>query len=234
MGLLDIIFPKKCIGCKKIGDFLCADCFSKISYNQNFQCPSCFRASINGLTHPNCQKPYLIEGVIPTVVYKGVIKRIIYQFKYAPYLKTVGETIGQIMNEGLAQNESFYNFVSKQRPVIVPIPLHKDRERRRGYNHAEIIASYVAQYFNLLIDTSLLVRTKNTRPQYKLNKKQRAENITGAFKIRESASWRTKVPKSVIIIDDITTSFATLKEAAKILKRAGARKVLGVTFAREI
>ncbi len=234
MSILDFIFPKKCIGCKKIGDFLCPDCFSKISYNQAFQCPICARPSMNGLTHPKCQKPHLIDGVIPSVLYKGVVKKIIYQLKYAPYLKAVGEIISEIMSEGLSQNESFYHFVDQFKPVIIPIPLHKNRERRRGYNHAEIIASYVAQYFKLPIQNDILARVKNTKPQFKLNKKERINNLSGAFRIRGSVGWRTKISESVIIVDDITTSFATLKEAAKVLKRAGSKRVLGVTFAKEL
>jgi ComF family protein len=213
-----------------MGEFLCSDCFSKISYNQNFQCPACFKSAINGLTHPICQKPYLIDGVIPTVVYRGVVKKLIYQLKYAPYVSALGEAIGEIMNEGLVQNESFYDFFTKNHPVIIPVPLYKDRERKRGYNHAEKIASYVAQYFKLPIETGLLVRIKNTRPQYKLSKKERIDNIRDAFYVPKNLN----LPKSAILIDDITTSFSTLKEAAKALKRKGSKRVLGVTFAREI
>lgn len=164
------------------------------------------------------------------MVYQGIVKRLVYQLKYAPYLKQAGETIGELMNEGLAQNEGFFNFASKYNPMVVPIPLHKARERKRGYNHAEIIALYVAQYFKLKIDTKVLVRIKNTKPQFKLNKRERHENIENAFSIPRNA----EISNAIILVDDITTSFSTLKEAAKILKRAGARKVLGVTFAREI
>lgn len=212
MSLIDFIFPKKCVGCKKFGDFLCADCFSKINYSQSF-------AQVPGL-----------DGAISVVVYNGVIRKLIRQFKYKPHVSRLGEIISEIMNEGLAQNEGFYNFVSKYKPVIVPIPLGNRRFRERGYNHAEIIASYVAKYFGLDIEPQVLIRLKNTKPQYKLSRKERFENISGAFGVCENQG----VPKSVIIIDDIATSFATLKEAAKTLKKAGAKRVLGVTFAREI
>lgn len=228
--LIDHLFPKKCIGCKKFGNFLCTDCFSKISYNQVFQCPICIRPSVNGLTHPNCCGSYLIDGAIPVVVYKGVVRRIIYQLKYAPYLKALSETIGEIMNEGLIQNESFYQFVKQFKPAVMPIPLYRARQRRRGYNHAEIIANYVVQYFGLVMEDKVLVRIKDTKPQYKLDKQQRIKNIRDAFGIRENQ----KVPESVIIIDDVATTFATLKEAAKVLKRNGAKQVLGVTFAKEL
>ncbi len=134
------------------------------------------------------------------------------------------------MGEGLSENESFYNFIERFRPVVVPIPLSANRLRERGYNHAELIVLHVAQYFKLKMARDVLIRVKNTKPQYKLNKEERRKNIEGAFGISKTV----KVPSSVILIDDIATSFATLKEAAKVLKRSGAKKVLGVTFAREV
>ena len=234
MSFLDLIFPKKCINCRRFGDFVCSDCFSRIKFNDNFQCPVCFRPSVNGLTHPVCKARYSLDGVISVVAYSPVTKRMIQQFKYKPYVSKLKDTIGEIMIEGLLQNESFYSFIEKYTPALIPVPLSMKKFRSRGYNHAELLASYVAKYFHLVISNKLLVRVKDTRPQYKLGKKERFENIRGAFNIRESAGRRTEIPKSVIIIDDIATSFATLHEAAKVLKRAGTKKVLGITFAKEL
>ena len=237
MSLLDLIFPKKCVNCKRFGDFLCADCFSKIRYNESSQCPVCLKASIDGFTHRECKAEYSIDGVISAVVYSQVTRKMIRQFKYKPYVSGIAETIASIMNEGLAQNESFYHFVEQFGPVAVPIPLSPKRLRERGYNHAEIIASHVAKYFNLVMSNKLLVRIKDTKPQYRLNKEERKKNIEGAFSVRKNPNppaGGPNIPKAVIIIDDLATSLATLKEAAKVLKRAGSKRVLGVTFAREI
>jgi ComF family protein len=111
----------------------------------------------------------------------------------------------------------------------VPIPLSSKRYRERGYNHAEVIASYVAKYFKLVMNSKLLIRVKDTKPQYKLSRKERFENIRGAFDtIREK-----KIPRSIVLIDDVATTFSTLQEAAMVLKQSGVKKVLGVTFARE-
>jgi ComF family protein len=170
-----------------------------------------------------------INGAIWAVSYGPIIRKIIYQFKYRPHLSKLASIVGEIMVEGLSQNESFYVFVDKFKPVVVPIPLNEKRLRERGYNHAELLASHVAQYFKLKLVRDLMVRTKNTKPQYKLSKEERARNIRGAFDVSKNA----KIPGAIILVDDIATSFATLKEAAKILKRKGAKRVLGVTFARE-
>lgn len=212
--LLDLFFPKKCINCRRFGEFLCADCFAKIRYDDS-------------LVHGS---PRDLDQAISVVTYNAIVKKLIYQLKYKPNLSELARTIGEIMNEGLAQNESFYHFIEQFKPVIVPVPLSPRRLRERGYNHAELLASYVAKYFNLKMDPGILIRIKETKPQFKLNKEARIKNLAGAFGIRENQ----KVPKSVVIIDDVATTYSTLKEAAKVLKRNGAQKVLGVTFAREL
>lgn len=231
-SLIELIFPKKCINCKKFGEFTCADCFAKISYNSIYTCSVCLRPAINGMTHPVCLKSQGLDGVIPVVIYNGIVKKLIYQFKYSPNLSKLASTIGEIMIEGLAQNESFYGFIERYKPVLVPIPLSTKRMRERGYNHAELLTSYVAQYFDLKIKTKILVRIKDTKAQYKLNKAQRIENISGAFAVSDKYN-KENIPENIILVDDITTSFTTLKEATKILKKAGVKRVLGVTFAKE-
>ena len=231
-GLIELIFPKKCINCKKFGEFICADCFARISYNSTYQCSVCFRPAINGMTHPVCSKTKGLDGVIPVVVYNGIVKKLIYQFKYAPNLHKLDSTIGEIMVEGLSQNESFYSYIERFKPVLVPIPLSAARFRARGYNHAELLTYYVAQYFKLKVRSNVLIRVKDTKPQYKLNKEARIKNLANAFAVSGSIN-KKNIPESIILIDDITTSFSTLKEAAKVLKKSGVKRVLGVTFAKE-
>ena len=182
------------------------------------------------LTHPFCKNSRQIDGVISAVSYNLIIKKLIHQFKYKPNLSKLSEVIGELMADFLSQNEAFINFLDKYNPVFIPIPLSAKRFRERGYNHAELISYYVAQYFNRPMDTKMLVRVKDTKPQYKLKKEDRRKNIEGAFKIGENQI----VPGSIILIDDIATTYATLKEAARVLKKAGAKRVLGVTFARDI
>jgi len=229
MDLLNIIFPKKCINCKKFGDFLCASCFSYISFNDKFNCPECFRPTPSGITHPVCNKKLKIDGIMPVVKYGPIIKKMVYQMKYEPYLSKLTEVAGELMADGLSQNESFNDYLNN-RPVVIPVPLSSNRFRRRGYNHAELLGSYVAQYFNLKINTKILIRVKDTKPQYKLGRKARLANISGAFQVNN----QTKMPSSIILVDDVATTYSTLKEAAKVLKNAGVRCVLGVTLAKEV
>jgi competence protein ComFC len=230
MGLLDFLYPKKCVNCRKLGEYLCPDCFSKIRYNEQFICPECARGSVTFFTHPGCQKRGGIDGILSVTNYNNITKKLIYNFKYSPYIKNLAVIISDLMIAGLEQNEVFYRFLEKYNPVIIPIPLSDKRLRQRGYNHSELLSNYVAQYFKLKETPKILKRIKETKPQFKLKKDERIKNIANAFGIHKNA----KIPEFVILVDDIATSFSTLKEAARVLKRAGVKKVIGITFAREI
>ncbi len=230
MSFLDFLFPKRCIGCRKIGSFICSDCFSRIEYSSVYSCPECLRPSFNGLTHPKCIKRYSLDGVFPAVTYKGIVKKLLYQFKYSPYLSSLSGLLGEIMYEGLIQNESF-NKVLASEPVIVAVPLSAKRQRQRGYNHAQLLAQDLGLKLGLKVE-NILTRKIDTKPQYKLKKEQRQENIKGAFSMSHNIKLNLK-NKTIILVDDIATTYATLKECAKVLKQNGAGKVYGVVFAKE-
>lgn len=228
--LYDLLYPKRCIGCKKFGSFVCSNCFATIHFNDSFICPICLKSSINGLTHPGCQTPQALDGLFSAVVYKGIIKKMIYQFKYAPYLTGLVDLIGNLSYEGLIQNESFMRVVSSEN-VLVPVPLHKSRQTKRGYNHAELIAKQIEKHFGLK-ERNILLRIKDTKPQFRLSKEERRKNILGAFVINEKYKKAVQ-GKTIFLVDDIATTCSTLKECGKVLKKSGAKKVYGLTFAKE-
>lgn len=188
------------------------------------------RPTADGLTHSGCQNPLEIDGVIAITNYNNIVKRLIHQFKSNPHLSKLAGIISRVLIEGLEQNEVFYNFVSQNNPTLIPIPLSQKRLRERGYNHAGLLASYVAKYHKLKLNSKALVLVKDTKPQFKLSKKDRIENVRNAFGVNK----KLKLPENAILVDDIATSFSTLREAAKALKRKGVKKVLGVTFAWEL
>lgn len=183
------------------------------------------------MTHPKCKKRYGLDGVIPVIVYKGIVKKLLYQFKYSPYLSGLAPILSEILYEGLIQNEHFYKIL-EENPLFVPVPLHISRLKSRGYNHAGLLAEALATKLGYSYVAQYLIRTKNTKPQYKLKKEERVKNIQGAFELNKKYAGNIK-GKTIIVVDDITTSFTTLSECAKVLKRAGARQVVGVTLAKE-
>lgn len=228
--ITDLIYPKRCIGCKKYGTYVCANCLSRIKQFEEFVCPVCMSRSVIGRTHPGCKTPYGIDGLLCGVVYGGVVKRLVFSFKYEPYTSNLKGTMGKLFIEMVGQNELFSSLLS-QHPIVIPIPLSSSKLKKRGYNQAELLSKSLVQDFNLEIHLNLK-RIKNTKPQFKLNKVSRFKNVKDAFEFKGDKKILTNA--TVLLVDDLATSGATLRECAKVLKRAGAAEVYGVTFAREI
>ena len=229
--LLNIIFPKRCIGCKKFGDLLCPVCFAKIEFSTLHLCPLCNKRSIDGATHPGCRTRYTLDGLSSGVVYRGIVKRLVYQFKYQPYLSSLSEVIGKLLYEAIIQDEVAYNKLLAT-PLLVPVPLHSRRFKKRGYNHAELLARSLSLELDLPIYKDMLIRVKETKPQFSLNREERYKNIKGAFVINKKYGEKIK-GKNIVLVDDVATSCATLNECANVLKRNGAQSVWAITFARE-
>lgn len=228
---LSFLFPRYCVYCKRLGNYICDQCFSYIRLDPTPICPVCARHSIDGSTHPRCVTSYSIDGLVSAVVYNRVIKKLLYQYKYTPYISDLRDEIGQLMSESLEQSELFH-FIRQQSPIVIPVPLHRRRLKRRGYNHASLLCSYVAQYFHLEMIDDLVIRTRDTKPQFKLSKSERSSNVQDAFELHNL--YRGKIRgKTIVVVDDIATTRSTLREISKVLKRNGAKSVWGLVFARE-
>lgn len=232
MNLLDFLFPKRCINCKKIGEYLCPSCFSYISFNENSICLVCNRPSFDGKTHPGCKNKYSIDGSFSALEYKKTVKKLIYQFKYKPYLSDLKSVLVDLFYESLIQDYNFYNIYNhkKNYTVLTPIPLHPSRLKERGYNHAEILAKELGKRFNLSV-LNLLQRTRKTKSQFGLKRDERKENLTDAFSMVPNILISQYL--NIFLVDDILTTGSTLLEAAKVLKKNGAKEVWGITLARD-
>ena len=115
--------------------------------------------------------------------------------------------------------------------LIVPVPLHIKRKRWRGFNQAEVLASRLAEGFNLVMRAYILNRIKDTQAQTKLKRKQRLKNIKNAFKVNNE--WQDKLKSTkILLVDDVATSGRTLNECARALKESGAKEVWGIVLAR--
>jgi ComF family protein len=124
-------------------------------------------------------------------------------------------------------------FLEELRPVdaVMAVPLHFWRKHRRGYNQSELLADAFCRETGLLHLKSVLRRKKLTRSQTELGRGERFENVAGAFTIRHPERIRGK---SVLLVDDICTTGATLEACARVLREAGARQVNALTVARQI
>lgn len=192
-------------------------------------CLVCNKGSFDGLTHPKCRGKYTIDGAFSAIAYKGIVKKLIYNFKYKPYLSDLKNTLVELFYESIIQNEIFQK-VYLTKPTLVPIPLHPKRLKKRGYNHSKLLLVGLSQKLNLnLID--VLERTRDTKSQFGLKLKDRKENLKSAFSIISNIPI-TQYP-NVLLVDDILTTGSTLLEAARILKKKGVKKVWGLTLARD-
>ncbi|MEX2013059.1 MAG: ComF family protein [Candidatus Levyibacteriota bacterium] len=173
-----------------------------------------------------------MDGSFSSLAYNPIAKKLIYRFKYKPFLLDLQSLLSELFYEGLIQNETLAKDLKNA--ILVPIPLHSSKLRSRGYNQAEILAKGLSE--RLGIPTlNLLRRVKNTKTQFSLGKKERTKNMKGAFRLNsEFIIHNSEFRKmTIFLVDDILTSGSTLSEAANVLKRAGAGKVFGLTLARE-
>lgn len=229
MSILDFLFPKRCVNCRKLGAYICTSCFTYISFIESGICVVCQRAAIGGITHPICKTSYTTDGVFSSLVYKGVVKKLIYQFKYKPHITALKDVLSDLFYENLIQKEAFYRQIN-QESILVPIPLHSSKLRKRGYNQAHLLAEGLAKRFGLEV-VDCLERNRDTKTQVGLTQDLRLSNVRGAFGVKKSFYPTIKEWQQIFLVDDVSTSGATLKEAAKVLKKEGVKKVWGLTLA---
>jgi ComF family protein len=171
-------------------------------------------------------------------VYVGVVKRLVYEFKFAPYVSDLGSLLvdlfyeGLIQQEGVIQNLDFRSQMS-DRIVFVPVPLHRSKLRKRGYNQSLLLAKGMKLKFaeQRIEVWDCLERVRATHTQVGLSAAERKENLKGAFGVKRDFVEKLKNEQQVFLVDDIVTSGATLLEVAKTLKKNGVEKVWGITFA---
>jgi len=212
--LLDLFFPKTCLNCKRSDTYLCADCFNKIEI-------------VDHIEHE--PSAYLDKIIFATSYANPLIRELIKSYKYR-FAQELAEPLSQLIIKTL---KKFNLDIQIQNSIIVPIPLHKYRLRKRGFNQAELIAQKIADHFNLPINTNILKRIVYTEPQANLkdNTKKRLNNIRNAFAI--DSQYKDLIrDKVVVLIDDVMTTGGTLIEAAKILKQNNAKEVWALTVAK--
>ncbi|MCK9578489.1 ComF family protein [bacterium] len=227
--LLDVFFPKLCIGCRTKDTFLCEDCFSLIEINPYRYCFCQIPKRLIGKyeTCSSCPAGYLNRIYSATNYDNKIVKKVISELKYRFQLKDLSIPLTILIL--LHLKETGFDFKSEM--IIVPVPIHKSRERWRGFNQSRLIAELIAKATNTPYCCHSLIKIKKTKPQVGLKRKERQENIKGCFSITDSSVFKDK---TVLLIDDVYTTGATMEECAKVLKEAGAKYVYGITVAREV
>lgn len=218
---LDLFFPKRCVACKKFGAYFCKTCLNKVEFVQNPICPICQKQAIGGKTHPVCQTKYGLDGLAAGCFYKGPIRLAVKKVKYR-FVHDIAAELCDLLVSNL------WRFNLPDNVILVPVPLHWQRKNWRGFNQAELIAKKLNKNFKVAV-WDIILRTKNTKPQVELGRKERLKNVAGAFALGPSS--HTLSGRNLLLVDDVYTSGATMKECAKILKRAHAKSVWAMTLA---
>lgn len=229
MTILDFLFPRKCLGCGREGAYFCSQCLNYFSLDNKRICPVCEKPAIGGKTHFGCLLKYDLDGLTSIFDYKSLISKSITKLKYR-FVTDLASELVEVFVSSCGEDPEIRNLCLKK-VSLVPIPLHKNRERWRGFSQTKLLGKMIAENLAVEFIPDLLVRTKDTKPQVGLGEFERTENIKNAFSVFTNPKFL--IPNSqIILFDDVWTSGATMKEAAKTLKKAGAKFVWGLTIAR--
>ncbi len=231
--LLHIIFPRTCFCCghdikRKNQALLCPTCTKNLKVPGELICKRCGLPLKSGGAHCfNCRgskaAKYKCSFIRSALIFNEPSRALVHAFKYEKF-SSIAKFFAPLMYKTYKENPPYF-----EAEIMVPIPIHKSRLRKRGFNQALLLSKELSKYNNIPTE-DILIRKHKTKSQTKLNKIERKENIKEAFEIKKD--YKVK-GKAIILIDDVCTTGATLEECARVLKKAGAREVLALTALRE-
>ena len=217
--LTNLFYPQWCVGCdRRASDVLCRGCFEALPFVGSPFCGRCGAPTAFGTYGcDECRnKDFGFEGARAPLRYEGVGEELVHALKYKGYLRVMEKAIAPLM-AGLVGGRRY--------DAVVPVPLHRSRLSRRGFNQAELMARGVAKRISAPVLDKLRV-VRRTRDQVELSASARRVNVAGAFASRGPVVGR------VLLVDDVFTTGATLSECAGVLRQAGAGEVYALTLCR--
>ena len=228
-----IVFPSFCHLCSALLQLpgekvVCRSCMENLIPHRGSYCICCGRF-FSGAADPHVcssclenKKAYSRHRSCG--LYQGKLKDIILLIKYRQF-KVLGKGLADFVSRSLDQDESFFPGAD----YLVPVPLHPRKERKRGFNQAREIAFWLGKKHSIPLLDRVLVKTKNNPAQTTLESKQRWMNVKNAYAVKKPALI---AGKTLILIDDVFTTGATINECSRVLKKAGAREVRCITIAQ--
>ncbi len=239
-GMLNFVFPLDCKICEKPireskGYSICEDCFKAIELIEHPYCIKCgkpllltdfFKQNREILCLECKRKKYSFEFSRSIGIYNKVLKKCIHLFKYYGE-KKLAIPLGKLMVDYLLQNVEFIKKVE----LIIPVPLHNNDLKKRGFNQSVLLGKAIGDYFSVPVREKVLIKKKLTPFQVNLSKKEREKNILSAFSVEKPEEIEGK---NILILDDVFTTGSTVEECAKELMKARANNIIVLTLARTV
>jgi ComF family protein len=211
--LIDLFFPQDCKLCARVGaGLVCNDCISKIEYSKGDVCRRCTRALplFNGVCKECAQGKWYFKEALFLGPYKGILKDCIHLYKYCRRY-SLSKLLSSLCIEPLKRRWS------ERFDYAVAVPMHKRKERERGFNQAQLLAKWISKRLGVKL-ANFIKKIKDTPSQTQLDYRYRQENVKGSFRVYAEG----KLQKRVLLIDDVFTTGATANECARLLSQKGA------------
>jgi ComF family protein len=220
--VLDIFAPPRCVVCKKVGVWLCDDCAQRIPLFYAPLCPRCGRPENSQRLCKVCQTaPLNVAPIRATFLFEGEVRDVIHALKY--------RGARDILSPLAKRMAEVWQYHKMESDLLIPVPLHANREAKRGYNQSILIAKALGRQIGVQVAEGVLTRVRDTMSQTKLNREERKKNVNDAFAYNAD----TKLDgMRVTLIDDVATTGATLEACAVVAMSNGAKSVNAFTLAR--
>ena len=226
---LDLLFPVGCSGCGRESPYLCQECCAAVPR----VLPSCIvcgklvpdRGSVPaGRTCVSCRLHSSIYAFFSPYRYETPeIRELIHDLKYQR-VRPIAELLGKLLADSLRSQ----GIQLPEDAFLLSIPMRPGRERVRGFNQSLLLAKSLERGFGIPVLERALIKTRRTKPQTRLSGGGRRTNIAGSLAVRDSEAIKGH---TVVLVDDVKTTGATLEEAARVLKEAGAKQIWAITIA---
>ena len=231
--ILDFIYPQTCPICrnplKREEKDVCEECWKALARLPSPYCPYCkfFFENEDEIADHQCAslgtaKDRRILAVRSLSTFDDHYQKLVHRLKYDKKIQ-LGRRLAQELGESMLEDKEFAGC-----DMVIPVPLHRARERERGFNQSEVLAEGISRAIGISLTKGIMKRKRNTKDQTYLNAQQRAENVREAFVVTQPENIDGK---RVILVDDVMTTGATLNECARMLLEVGATRVFAATLA---
>ena len=209
MKLLDLLFPPRCILCRRV-----------LPKDSPAVCSACQKSTLLSGTSPHRAKGAFYKCVYSALWYEGNVRKCLHRYKFGGK-SSYAAPLAQILQHLLPEDQTF--------DLITFVPTNAKNVKRRGFHHTGLLAKELSARTGIPC-MELLLKTRATRPMHGLHPAQRRANILGA--VSPAAPMETVIGKRILLVDDLITTGSTLSECARVLMSQGAAGVWGITVAQ--